>query len=1016
MELKEFILINVDPLSYYEKRFPNWTRKSRSNVTCVFHAEDTNPSLSIGLSGGGAKCHSSSCQKSIGNIVHFEAEAHEITEQQAAEQIYADFIRPIVDEDVVDKYHRTLIDDPKWLGWLVKDCGIKLPTVKAFKIGLEARTRRIIFPIRNRFGMCVNLRMYKLPRHRIGKDKDFKIINYVTDKGTPAEIRHGGIELFPWPNFINYDLSKPVFLLPSEKETILAIQEGLQAVCSTNGEGSWLEEWTQMFAAFNVGILMDPDKGGETAGAKLFATLQPVASFITRLNLEFPASHRADKDFDDWILYANGSGAKLLAKFQWATDNPTVANYHDESIPVPPLSERAGPVDTFISPKLPEQFSETVQELATVRQSTSMMNRLVKTKIIVAAQSQKSYDIPWKFRVKKKSSPESFFAMPMARELVSFVGMDDDAICKDVCGISGSNVRPIPVEYVTVSEVECIPFGDVTDEGRYIVQRCFAVGIDIEANVPYLATLIPTTLQKTQEKIGIIVGLEKLSKTIDTREFSKDELTALEQFRPLKGEGVWNCFCNVAKMISESYTNIYARNDWHQVALLTWFSPIGWKLPPANETYQRGWINSLAVGDTKTGKSEVVKTLQGIFRSGEIVNAENCTYVGLVGGAVKMASGQFMLRWGRIPLCDKQLVVLEELSGLSIDEISNLSDIRSSGIARLDKGGLVGRTVARTRLICLSNVRSRTKNLGDYLSGVRAVQELVGHAEDISRFDLIVTMVDSEVPSNIINQPKGKDGSGQHSGMDVAGTQFRNDLANLAGFAWALRPEQIDFSNAAYLACLAEAERLGGIYHPSIPIFKASADRYKIARIAASIATLQFSWTGDSILVTDEHVYAATKFLQLLYDKPSLGYREFSEQMLDRQTIKDEKVLDETIVAAIPQTRLPKVVDSLLHSSQFTRDDFTSIASVNISTADSVIGAMLRERAIRKGTANVWEITPAGKRWLQKYLDPYTTTIIKTNTKNGHTDPKTDTDADPKPRITSSFRRNSGASRSFDEA
>lgn len=974
MELKDYVLSQVDPLDYYERRFPSWKRRNKLNVTCVFHAEDSNPSLSVGLNGGGAHCHSACCEKRIGNIVHFEAESHQVDEKVAATQIYAEFIRPVVDEEVVDRFNQNLLSDPKWLGWILKDCGINLASAKAFKIGLDTRTRRVIFPIRNRFGMCVNLRLYKLPRHRVGKAQDIKVINYVTDKGTDSEVRYGGMELFPWPNFTNYDLSKPIFVLASEKETILAVQEGVQAICSTNGEGSWMADWTHDLASFNIGILMDPDKGGEIAAQKLVATLQPVGAFVCKLTLEFPPSHKGDKDFDDWILYGNGTGAKLLDKFQWACSNPTVANFsYSEAIPHP-LSLSDPPtkaVDTFLSPRLPEKYSDTIQDLATIRQSTIMLNKIVKTKVIVAAQSQRAFDIPWKFRIKRKNSPESFFAMPMGRELVRFVGMNDEDILKVVFKLGESTVIPVPVEFITVSEVEVIPFGDVMDEGKYIVQRCFAVGVEIEANVPYIATIIPTTTQAQQEKIGIIVGIEKLSKTIDTREFTKDEMDSLDQFRVRKGENVWDTFCNLAIYLSENFTNIYSRPDWHQMALLTWFSPIGWKLPPANESYQRGWINSLAVGDTKTGKSEVVKCYQSLLKAGEIVNAENCTYVGLVGGAVKMASGQFMLRWGRIPLCDRQLVVLEELSGLSIEEISNLSDIRSSGIARLDKGGLVGRTTARTRLICLSNVRTRNKNLGDYLSGVRAIQELVGHPEDISRFDLIITLVDSEVPSEIINRVRPSLLIGQ-SELHL----YARDLSNLLGFAWALRPEQVDFTEKAYLACLHEAQRLGGIYHPSVPIFKASSDRYKIARIAAAIATLQFNWTGDAILVEEEHIFAATKFLQQLYDKPSLGYREFSDQMLDREHIKDEEFLDETLASTISEVRRNKVVDTLIHSAQFSRDDLTSIASINISTADILIGAMLRERALRKGTANVWEITPAGKRWLEKHLHatPTTTT------------------------------------------
>lgn len=969
MDLKTFLKLNVSSTDYYEKRFKGWSRKNRQNVRCCFHEGDTTPSLSIDLAGGGARCHSAGCGKSIGNVVHFESELKSISETEAARAIYSEFIRPIVAETTVRRFSETLESEEhkKWQEWIQKDCGISVATQKDFKLGLDLRTRRVVFPIFNRFGDCVNLRLYKLPRHRVGRDKkDVKIINYVAEKDTPKEVRYGGLELFPWANFVNYDLAKPVFIMASEKETMLAIQHGLQAICSTNGEGSWLEEWTEMFTAYNIGILMDPDSGGERAADKLFATLQSVANFCTKIILPFPPNFRGDKDFDDWILYGRGSAAILLDKYQFLLQHPTTANFDAErrdKLQSPlSLSEPTKKQDDFKSPKLPPFYSEQFYELFAVRSSTEMLNRQIRCKIIVAAMAQRSYDVPWKFRVHSNHKPPRYFCMQMGRELINFVGKDDNSIFKCVRELLHDNKATIEIaEHISITEVEVIPIAEVGEDSRYLVQRCYSVGVEIEANVPYIVSVIPTTLFQTQEKICIIVEANRISKAVETHAFSKEDYATLEVFTPEEGKTVWETLCNVANYVSENCTNIYDRLDWHIVSLLSWTSPIGFKFPRDNESYQRGWINTLALGDTKTGKSEVVKQLQQLFKCGEIVNAENCTYVGLVGGAIKMGSGQFMLRWGRIPLSDKQLLVVEELSGLSVEEISNLSDIRSSGIARLDKGGLVGRTVARTRLICLSNVRSADKTLADYLSGVRAVQQLIGHAEDISRFDLIITMVDSEVPAERINRPTSKDQSASGARDE------RLPFQRLIQFIWSLKPEQIQFSEKAYLACLSEAQRLGTVYHPSIPIFKSSADRYKIARVAASIATLQFSWTGQNILVHDHHVFAATTLLELLYNKPSLGYQDYSKQMWYRQSLGDEDLLDDTITSNIPPDRLPKVATTLIHSAKFTRDELTSTASITISAADQIIGTMQREHALRKGEANVWEVTPVGKKWLTKF-------------------------------------------------
>ena len=41
---------------------------------------------------------------------------------------------------------------------------------------------------------------------------------------------------------------------------------------------------------------------------------------------------------------------------------------------------------------------------------------------------------------------------------------------------------------------------------------------------------------------------------------------------------------------------------------------------------------------------------------------------------------------------------------------------------------------------------------------------------------------------------------------------------------------------------------------------------------------------------------------------------------------------------------------------------------MQIFQADDLIGAMLRSRVLRKGEANVWEITKVGKAWMEKVI------------------------------------------------
>lgn len=953
--LKQHILATVSSETYYHSRFSKWTPRNRENQICPWH-NDTKPSLSVGLHNGGAKCHVCS-DGGIGNIVHFESKRLGISEDEASTLLYGQFIRPLVPELLVASLQEALADSRSLRQIVESDCGITKEGIEMFALGWDTGTKRLAIPIFDRWGQIVNVRLYKIPRFRSKRDEGLKVLNL-----TQGEIKYGSLDLYSWPHFAEFQLSAPVFIMPSEKECIIGMQEGLQCVCATAGEQAWEAEWNELFVGYDIAVVAQRDRVGRVAAEKRLATLQGVANYACVIE---PPTEQ--KDFADYVVKEGGQGIHLLAAFE---------TKRKASMPTEKGSSRGKTLDTFFTkkkksaiisslsgPQLPIMFAQELVKLVDVGHNPDMLNQVVKTTGIVAAKATRTYTIPWKFKIKAKGDAQRFYEVPMGRTLLSFIHASDASIKVAVRDLLDSDKTGVEAaDYITATEVEVIPTAAIDEDVPYVTQRCYYVGLKpIEANIPYELSIVPTTDSRSQETLGIIVQAIPIARAIETATFSEEQLASLQIFKPTGTETVFEKMMAGAEELSKHYTKIFNRPDWHLVALLTWLSPIGWMFP-YEKKIQRGWLNSLALGDTQTGKSEVIENLQRLFRAGAVINAENCTFVGLVGGAVKMGSGQFMLRWGRIPLCDKQLVVIEELSGLSIEEIANMSDVRSSGIARLDKGGLSAETNARTRLLALSNVRPIHKNLAGYLSGVKAIQELIGHGEDIARFDLISTLVDSEVPNSIINRPFS------NRGLKDATPEEIYQL--LCRFVWALKPNQVKITTDAYHACLDETKRLAEIYHPAIPVFKGGSGRYKLARVAASIACSQFSWNGKAILVLEDHVYAAAKFLELLYNKPSFGYLEWSRQMFDRDGVKDLALLDSKLREVLrTTTKRSKVMEALVHASQFNRDELCAVASLQIMHADDLIGVWVRERVLRKGMANVWEITPAGRDWMLTHID-----------------------------------------------
>lgn len=958
MDLKSHVILTVEPNEYYKQRFPKWSATARPNVSCIWH-EDTKPSLSVALINGGAKCHTPGCaanSNTIGNIVHFESRRTGLEEVECARLLYSEFVRPCVPASLVATLQTAFVGNRAAANLLLSDAGITVKTAKLLGIGYQERTHRYAFPVFDRWGNIVNYRLYKLPRHRSATEEGMKVINLVTDKGSDKEVRYGANDLYPWQLFLEYRLDKPLVVMPSEKECILGIQDGMQCVCSTAGEGSWDEGWNELFVGYDIAVMGQNDKPGKEAAEKRFAMLQTVANSAC---IVYPPEL---KDYADWRVKKHGEPLVMIGTIKAALRKNSGKPAEREATDTKPKSQ------LLSVPAVPPYYTEEMVELSSVGSHPASLNKLVKTQGVIAAKATVTFTIPWRFRITVKGQPQKLFALPIGRDLLRFIRSSDAQIKLAILDMIEADKVTIEYDaYVTATEVEIIPIAAIDRDVRYVTQRCIFIGDNVDSNVPYDLEIVPTNEMRTQETVGIVVSAKPIARSIETASFTDGDIATLQKyFRPEdadEGEEaatVWSKLMSVADDVCNYQSKIYNRPDWHLVALLTWLSPIAWKFPYEKEI-QRGWLNSLALGDTETGKSKVSRALQRMFGSGAFVNAENCTYVGLVGGAIKMGSGQFMLRWGRIPLADRQLVVVEELSGLSVEEISNLSEVRSSGVARLDKGGISAETLARTRLLALSNVRPVNRTLASYLSGVKAVQELIGHGEDIARFDLICTLVDREVSTEVINRPTSYAGR-RNAIPDEA-------WKRLGQFAWALTPDKVQFTTDAYTECLDQTKRLSEIYHAGIPLFKGGSGRYKIARVAAAIAMLQFAWDGKKLKVLEEHVIAAVQLLQMLYDKPSLGYLDWSKQMHDRDAVKDVELLDKAVHLYIPDVKKrSKVMETLIHSSQFTRDELCAVAGLTIMNADLLLGVWLRERVLRKGLQNVWEITIPGRSWMLKHV------------------------------------------------
>jgi hypothetical protein len=346
----------------------------------------------------------------------------------------------------------------------------------------------------------------------------------------------------------------------------------------------------------------------------------------------------------------------------------------------------------------------------------------------------------------------------------------------------------------------------------------------------------------------------------------------------------------------------------------------------------------VVVGDTRTGKSDVAHNLRKHYNAGVVQSCEGMTFAGLVGG-VQQIRGRWMVTWGLIPLQDRRLVVLDEVSGLKDkDVIEQMSAIRSSGVAQLTKIQSAS-TIARTRLVWISN--PITGQALDEITGggMKALQDLVKNPEDVARFDFALAAGGPDVPSSMINTTK----------REAVPHVFTAELcAELVMWAWSRRADDIRISKGTEAYIVEAAEAFGARYVADPPLVQQQNVREKLARLAVAVALRTFSTEdGRRVIVRREHVDAAVAFLDHVYGKESFGYMRHSRRELAAKVRAREQHArcrrfllenDDVLIG----------LKAVMQSSEFRVRDFQDFANMDSTSAQIAARKLMEMGMVRR--------------------------------------------------------------------
>jgi hypothetical protein len=346
---------------------------------------------------------------------------------------------------------------------------------------------------------------------------------------------------------------------------------------------------------------------------------------------------------------------------------------------------------------------------------------------------------------------------------------------------------------------------------------------------------------------------------------------------------------------------------------------------------QPGWTSVLVIGESAMGKSQIATRLAAHYDDpGERADAKNLTAAGLIGGIDTYGQSGAFISWGLLVRNDRMRITLEELKGIKQEALQATTDARSSGQARISK---IKQGVAwcRTRMLALSNP-VRSGDMKAYSVGARAISEVVKAPEDIRRFDLAMVVSESQLDMSNYRVP------------DVE-HRFTKPLNHrLMLWTWHLNATQVIVEEDAPLE--EEANKLiKRFYFASIPLVDKGTAKFKMLRIAASIAGRTFSEHDGKLLVRSCHVRLAAQVMAEVYGDDSCKLDRLVEVARKGDTLYSA----EKVTEVFQNEQYGRFLyDLMMSQDDVTLQDIIDTTSGDRQVGEAVLSCLVQNRALKR--------------------------------------------------------------------
>lgn len=395
----------------------------------------------------------------------------------------------------------------------------------------------------------------------------------------------------------------------------------------------------------------------------------------------------------------------------------------------------------------------------------------------------------------------------------------------------------------------------------------------------------------------------------------------------------------IADDLVYNVTQMYERQDIVIAFLLTYFSPLEITFDGRDI---RGWLDILLFGESRSGKSDSVRTLQKFFKRGGITR-EKVTYAGLVGGVDKNQYG-YMAKPGIFSLNDRGAIVVDEMHNLPVEDFGRMSDVRSSGIAHIQAIVTI-MNLARCRKIWIANPRINKERYDTVMFNsvphpINLVRQLIVALEDMTRFDL---MLGFKMTPDIIRQKYRTQTKPPHI--------FRKEkMRRMLEIAWSRTKKDIIFEKETTQEIYKISKKLNENYKSDFPMLIGAEQPDRIARLAAACASLIKIGTPSienlkTVLVKPEHTEWVHNWLIHLFEENDLQYGVYAKSFKSKEN--QYSFNREKIIEKIRKIKNYKQILFTFNNSVFVSQQQLRTEAPGVDNTDTVLSGFYRAGLIK---------------------------------------------------------------------